>query len=43
MDRKKLIFIIISFVVCLLVYLPTPKRIDPSEYHPGELTNIEAL
>ena len=29
MDRKKIAFIVISVFVCLLVYLPTPKGVDP--------------
>lgn len=29
MDKKKILFIGISVLVCLLVYIPTPKGIDP--------------
>ncbi len=29
MNKKKIAFIAISVIVCLLVYLPTPKGVDP--------------
>lgn len=29
MDKKKIVFIAISTIVAVLVYLPTPKHIDP--------------
>ena len=41
MDRKKIAFIAISVIVCLLVYMPTPKGVDPQEYYPGDLKTLE--
>lgn len=41
MDKKKLIFIGISVLVCFLVYLPTPKQIDPQEYNPAQPVNLD--
>lgn len=43
MDKKKLIFIGISVLVCFLVYLPTPKQIDPQEYNPAQPVNLDEL
>lgn len=34
MDKKKIIFIALSVLICILVYAPTPKGIDPEEFHP---------
>lgn len=43
MDKKKIVFIAISLFVVLLVYLPTPKHIDPEEFNPAEPVDLDDL
>lgn len=43
MDKKKIVFIVISIIVCLLVYLPTPKGRDPEEYEPSEPLDLDKI
>lgn len=43
MDKKKIIFIGISVLVCILVYVPTPKKIDPQEYNPAQPVSLDDL
>lgn len=43
MNKKNIIFIAISIVVSLLVYLPTPKRIELEDFnskHPEHISNL---
>lgn len=43
MTKKKLIFIVISVLVSLLVYLPTPKPLPLEDVHRKQPQSVDSL